>query len=261
MKKTSKEKIIKYYCDNDAGIVYDSRRYSGPTGIYRQKLIHQNVGMVLSRFAPEKFDRILELAPGSGVLTKFLLQKFSNANLFVVDSSPLMINVLKDNLCAYVTGGRLDVKLGDAESTPFPDSYFDLVCALRLLIHYRDIDVFLREIHRVLKPGGIALVDAHNFMRIDLLNVLYRRFIDSRGFTRKVPSFYLLPNELMRNYSVPGLHIEVMIGHKLLPPIRALLFMFGGDRLLRIEKMLSTGWLKYFCADMYVVLKKDGLEK
>ncbi|MCP4571361.1 MAG: class I SAM-dependent methyltransferase [bacterium] len=40
---------------------------------------------------------------------------------------------------------------------PFPDEHFDLVVTNQVLEHVKDLDLVLREIHRVLKPGGRVL--------------------------------------------------------------------------------------------------------
>jgi SAM-dependent methyltransferase len=48
------------------------------------------------------------------------------------------------------------------ETLPFEDGRFDIVHANQVIEHLADTDLFLREIHRVLKPGGIAIVCTEN---------------------------------------------------------------------------------------------------
>src|ERR1700730_8400269 len=77
--------------------------------------------------------------------------------------------------------GLLDVYQGGAESLPFEDGSFDLVTALDVLEHLDDDALALREIGRVLRPGGCLLmsVPAHKFMwgDQDEVNLHRRRYV------------------------------------------------------------------------------------
>jgi len=77
--------------------------------------------------------------------------------------------------------GLIDVRLGAAEKLPFADGAFDLVTALDVL-EYLVYDVAaLREMHRVLRPGGRLLmtVPAHRFLwgDQDEVNLHKRRYV------------------------------------------------------------------------------------
>lgn len=55
-------------------------------------------------------------------------------------------------------GGRVEVMQADAHDLPFPDAFADFVISRSTIHHWADPARALREIHRVLKPGGVALI-------------------------------------------------------------------------------------------------------
>src|SRR5206468_3695232 len=54
---------------------------------------------------------------------------------------------------------RIDVR---SESLPFPDKFFDLVTSFGMMDYLPDFAPLLREVHRVLRPGGYALISLPN---------------------------------------------------------------------------------------------------
>ncbi len=79
---------------------------------------------------------------------------------------------------AEIEGVSVDVRDGDARAIPFPDATFDVVVsslALHNIYNAREREQALREIARVLKPGGhAAIVDVRHS---------YARFFERNGFT------------------------------------------------------------------------------
>jgi ubiquinone/menaquinone biosynthesis C-methylase UbiE len=63
----------------------------------------------------------------------------------------------------------VSVRLAAAESLPFPDAYFDALVCSDAFHHFRDQEAAVREIARVVRPGGGVLIldfDPHGFDRI-----------------------------------------------------------------------------------------------
>src|SRR5207247_1029846 len=77
--------------------------------------------------------------------------------------------------------GLVDVRVGAAENLPFGDGSFDLVTALDVVEHLDDDVAALREMGRVLRPGGRVLVTvpAHRFLwgDQDEVNLHKRRYV------------------------------------------------------------------------------------
>lgn len=59
------------------------------------------------------------------------------------------------------------VNLNTTEELPFPDSTFDLVTATEVIEHLENFRSLLREIHRVLKPGGVCVLSTPNVLNLN----------------------------------------------------------------------------------------------
>ena len=52
-------------------------------------------------------------------------------------------------------------------SLPYPDGAFDVACSLEVIEHIKDQFAFTRELYRVVKPGGIAIVSTPNVLNLN----------------------------------------------------------------------------------------------
>ena len=98
------------------------------------------------------YGSALELGCGTGF---FLLNLKLGGVLdegHVTDLSPGMVEVAKRN--GAHLGFELEGRVADAETLPYPDESFDLVIGHAVLHHIPDLEQAMREVLRVLKPGG-----------------------------------------------------------------------------------------------------------
>jgi demethylmenaquinone methyltransferase/2-methoxy-6-polyprenyl-1,4-benzoquinol methylase len=102
-------------------------------------------------------QRVLDVAGGSGDLTKLFLKKVgSSGQVILTDINNAMLRVGRDRLLDE--GKTTPTAQCDAEHLPFPDNYFDCVSIAFGLRNVTHKDAALREMHRVLKPGGRVIV-------------------------------------------------------------------------------------------------------
>ena len=99
--------------------------------------------------------RVLDVGCGTGVLLPYLLSYCGEANCVVeFDLAEAMLRVNS----AKFPGGRIGRVCSDAQTLPFTDECFDLVLCFGVLPHLDEKAVALRQIFRVMRPGGVFCV-------------------------------------------------------------------------------------------------------
>ena len=100
---------------------------------------------------------VLDLGAGTGAAAAALKRRFSNARVVAADISAPMLEVARRRSRFW---RRIECELADAHALPFPDQSFDLVFS-NLMLQWTDpLDAALREIRRVLRPGGLLLASS-----------------------------------------------------------------------------------------------------
>ena len=129
--------------------------------------------LALARLTPG--GRALDVGTGTGDFALALLARSpASARVVGVDISPGMLAVAERRAERAGVGARYERLLASAESLPFADASFDVAVAGFVLRNVGDIPRALREIRRVLRPGGrLVILDLHT-PRSPVLRRLYR---------------------------------------------------------------------------------------
>ncbi len=98
-------------------------------------------------------DRVLDLGCGTGIVTRVLRERLGGAARVIgLDANPQMIAKARQ------LTPEVDWHEGNAMALPFPDASFDLVLCQEMLQFANDRAAALREVLRVLAPGGRLLI-------------------------------------------------------------------------------------------------------
>jgi len=106
--------------------------------------------------------QIAELGSGPGFVSEKILEKFPAAYVTAVEIDPLLVNYAKN----YLAQKKLDnVKViqGSIMETGLPDNSFDFAIIRLVLEHLPDPVNAVREVFRILKPGGKAVFIDNDF--------------------------------------------------------------------------------------------------
>jgi arsenite methyltransferase len=99
-------------------------------------------------------DTVLDIGCGPGLLAEDMTATVGpSGRVVAVDSAATMAR-----LAGRRSAGTFGVALGDATRLPFASNSFDAAAAVQVLEYVADADMALAEMHRVLRPGGRALV-------------------------------------------------------------------------------------------------------
>ncbi|MFA6032573.1 MAG: class I SAM-dependent methyltransferase [Myxococcota bacterium] len=187
---------------------YDSLTFLvslGQTSIWRRRAL-SGLGLVDG-------SAVLDVATGTGVAARRTRKVYPGSVVEGMDPSDGML----------AEAARLDPAgayfKGDAESIPRPDNSYDLVTAVYATRNFHDLDTAVREMVRVLKPGGRVLVldsflpEGSTAWRVinrlwleRIVPIIVSPFADSRAFVYLAASIrrHVTPAALAAMFSAAG---------------------------------------------------------
>jgi ubiquinone/menaquinone biosynthesis C-methylase UbiE len=99
-------------------------------------------------------DKVLEVGFGPGVGIQLLLERITGGWVAGVDQSQEMIRQAAARNSSALRNRRVDLRYGSVQKLPFADATFDKALAINSMQVWPDARAGLKEIRRVLKPGG-----------------------------------------------------------------------------------------------------------
>lgn len=127
-------------------------------------------------------ERVLELGPGPGYFTPTLAEALPDGHLVLLDVQHEMLTMVRDRLDQQ-HAERADCVQGDGSILPFADGCFDVVMLVAVLGETPEPEETLREIRRVLRPGGLYSNTEQPGDPDHIAQPLLRGMAEDAGFT------------------------------------------------------------------------------
>jgi SAM-dependent methyltransferase len=120
--------------------------------------IHEKVlELLLAEPGKKSWTRYLDIGAGRGSLIARVKAKL-NVEASVCDYTDELMTL---------PGQKVDIANLNTESLPYADATFDVVTATEVIEHLEDFRRVVREIHRVLKPGGVCILSTPNILNLN----------------------------------------------------------------------------------------------
>ncbi|MCH7548178.1 MAG: class I SAM-dependent methyltransferase [Candidatus Krumholzibacteriota bacterium] len=174
--------------------------------------VYANDGRIVDFLSPRvDFSglKVLEVGAGTGRDSDAIAAR--GAEVWTLDYSEQSLKLMSDTLTQSI-----HIVCGDALALPVASESFDVVFHQGLLEHFRDPSRLLAENQRILKQGGLLLVDVPQRFHYYTLAKHFLMFLD-RWFAGWETEFSV--RELEKLVADQGFEIVGMYGHNLYPPI------------------------------------------
>ena len=114
---------------------------------------------LVSRIPPDA-RRVLDVASGTAAVAIELVRASADRAVVGVDQSPEMLAAGRERVTDAALSERIDLREARAEDLPFADGEFDAVSFTYLLRYVDNVPATLRELARVVRPGGtVAMLE------------------------------------------------------------------------------------------------------
>ena len=134
--------------------------------------------------------RVLEVACGTGIVTRHLLERLpADGRLVATDLNDPMLAHARTRLPA---DPRLELRQADAQQLPFDDGSFDVIACQFGVMFFPDKPLAMREARRVLSPGGKLLFNVWDSFESNVFGRIAHETI-AAFYPADPPQFYFTP--------------------------------------------------------------------
>jgi len=114
----------------------------------------------LAHVSVKERDTVLDVGCGGGRTVTKLAAMAAKGKVYGIDFSEESVAASKRTNARWIEMGRVEIRHASVSQLPFPDGMFDLITAVETHFWWPNLPGDLREVFRVLKPGGTFAVIA-----------------------------------------------------------------------------------------------------
>lgn len=159
-------------------------------------------------------QEILEIGCGGGLVSEALARR--GAQVVGIDPSAAALQTAREHAQQSSTADQLYFLQSFAEALPFADGSFSVIVCLDVLEHVSNLQATIREIARVLAPGGVFIFDTINRTLLARLVLIWigERFFQRNGLVPGLHNYasFIKPAELRQVLAAQRLQVGEMVG-------------------------------------------------
>lgn len=149
--------------------------------------------MAIRKLLPKRMEKFADIGGGYGRLANEYLRRARKIIIF--DYSKTELEQAKETF-----GDKIETRAGDIYELPFKDDELDGLMMVRVTHHLKKLDKAVDELYRVLKPGGVAVIEVANKRTLPKM----ARFLTGRSkvnpFDKKVANYKDISKDGFYNY-------------------------------------------------------------
>ena len=149
--------------------------------------------MAIRKLLPKRMEKFADIGGGYGRLANEYLKRARKVFLFDYSKSEL-------EQAKEIYGDKIETKAGDIYKLPFKDGELDGLMMVRVTHHLKDLDKAIAELYRVLKPGGVAVIEVANKRTLPKMVRFVTRRSKVNPFDRTVANYTEISKNGFYNY-------------------------------------------------------------
>ena len=149
--------------------------------------------MAIRKLLPKRMEKFADIGGGYGRLANEYLKRAHRVIIFDYSKSEL-------KQAKEIYGDKIETRAGDIYELPFKDGELDGLMMVRVTHHLKKMDKAMAELYRVLKPGGVAVIEVANKRTLPKMVRYATRQSKINPFDKSVANYKEISKDGFYNY-------------------------------------------------------------